>query len=142
MNVFIDYIKQTIQQPSFSFQPCLVALSTDGKDSLEPNSSQSFFVAKEFSKQASYFFRVESSPEYVTEVEVKRKEKKGSSTIALNYSVGLKRIAKIVVFPIVFSWFVVETLFEFIVDSDQEEIQGTTEKVILASKENSYQPLK
>ena len=124
MKAIIESIQQTFQQPRYAFQPSLIALSSTNETGItELNSRQSFFVAKEFSKQASYFFRVDSSQEYVSEPEEIKKVKRVSvQSIDLNYSQGLKRIGKWIVFPLVFCWIILETAFEFIIDSDEEEV--------------------
>lgn len=138
MKAFIDSIQQIIQHPRLRFHPCLIALSSDGKEMSGLNSNQLFFIAKDFSKQASYFFRVESNQEYVDEKEEVKKIR--THTIDLNYSVGLKRLGKWVVFPLVFCWIVMETAFEFIVDSHDDEIDANKqEKDLIIPEGNWYQ---
>lgn len=135
MRLIFDYLKQLLPQPKFGFQPSFPVFNSVN-ESTKLGEFQSFFVARDFSKQASYFFRVDSSSEYGSEIE-EVKAKKPISNIELNYSVGLKRIVKILVFPVVFCWIVVKTAFEFIVEED--EISVEKEKVNPVSKENSYQ---
>lgn len=138
MKAIIDYIKQTIQLPHLAFQPSITAFNSCSEP-IQRHANRSFFVAKEFSKQASYFFRVDSSQEYAAEPEVVEKERKQLPTIDLNYSVGLKRVGKIIIFPLVFCWIILETAFEFIVDSDEDEVTVKQEKISEVVKGNSYQ---
>ena len=147
MNAIIEYIQDTFQHVRIAYQPALIALSpTNEIAKKELKSNLSFFVAKEFTKQAGYFFRVDSSQEYVEEPEVEKKVKVAKTTKLesndLNYSVGLKRFGKILVFPLVFCWIVLETAFEFILDSDDEEVPVKKEKASPVSNENSYQSFK
>jgi hypothetical protein len=139
MKAICDYLQQFIQQPQWNLQPSL-SIFTSANEPTKLRLNQSFFVAKDFTKQASYFFRVDSSQEYENETEVERKVRKPISTIDLNYSVGLKRIAKWLVFPLVFCWIVLETAFEIIVDSDEDDIPVKQEKIIAPPKVNSYEP--
>lgn len=141
MKAILEYFTQSLQLPQFSFQPSISAFNSCNEP-IKLSANKSFFVAKDFSKQASYFFRVESSPEYVAEPELKKTEKKNNSTLDLNYSVGLKRIGKMIVFPVILCWFIVETLFEFIVDTDEEDFKVKIEKVTPVTKENSYESTK
>ena len=124
MKAIIDYILQPFHQPCFAFQPSVIATSSIKQATTkEFNSRNSFFVAKDFSKQAGFFFRVDSSQEYISEPEeIKKVKSTKVQTIDLNYSVGLKRVGKWIIFPLVFCWIILETAFEFIIDADEEEV--------------------
>ena len=150
MKAFIDSIQQIIQQPRLSLHSVFQtadSLNSKGSHDLK-TSFQNFFVARDFAQRASYFFRVEGSQEYESEVTEQKEEKKVKREKVLkvvvekkvevqdiNYSNGIKYVLKFLVFPLVFSWILIETIYEFIVDSD-EEISPETE--IAVSKENSY----
>ncbi len=155
MKAILDYIHQAIQLPRLAFTTSFIAFTNTEKP-VSLKSNQSFFVAKDFAKHASYFFRIDSSQEEETEV-IKEKKKPKLKTVNtikmdktvnemkidsqdLNYTFGLKYVLKLLIFPVVFCWIVLETAFEFIVDSDEEEISIKEETKISASGENSYQP--
>lgn len=157
MKAILDYIHQAIQLPRLALTPSFIAFSNTEK-AVNLKSNQSFFVAKDFAKHASYFFRIDSSQE--EEIEVIKEEKKPKPKLKtvntikmdktanetkidsqdLNYTYGLKYVLKLLIFPVVFCWIVLETAFEFIVDSDEEEVSVKAETTISASGENSYQP--
>lgn len=155
MKAILDYIHQAIQLPRLAFTTSFIAFANTEKP-VNLKSNQSFFVAKDFAKHASYFFRIDSSQEEENEVikEEKKPKPKTVNTIKmdktvnetktdsqdLNYSSGLKYVFKLLIFPVVFCWIILETAFEFIVDSDEEEISIKEETKISASGENSYQP--
>lgn len=152
MKAFIKSIQDLFQQPSLRF-----SLVSQTADSLNSDSSrnfktsfQNFFVAKDFSQRASFFFRVDGSQEYENEILEPKVEKrvkkekvvkvvveKKSETQEINYSTGIKYAFKFLVFPLVFGWILIETMYEFIVDSE-DEISTTIELPV--SRENSYHP--
>lgn len=138
MQAIFNYFQQFLPPTTFGYQPAMSRYNSEN-GTTKMTGFQNFFVAKDFSKQASYFFRVDSSQEYVAEKEELKKERRQLSTKDLKYSVGLKRIGKILVFPLVFCWIILETAFEIIVDSDEDEVTVAKEKVIEAPKGNSYQ---
>ena len=149
MKAIIESLQHLFQQPRYAFQSSLIASSSipEGEKS-EPTSRRHFFVAKDFSKQASYFFRVEGSQEYESEV-IEKKDKKKEKAVKvsvekkveiqeINYSVGIKSVFKLLVFPLVFCWIILETAFEFIIDSDEGEGQEKKPQEVLVPKGNYY----
>lgn len=152
MKAFISSIQDLFQQRRlslFSVSQTADSLNSDSSRNFK-TSFQNFFVAKDFSQRASFFFRVDGSQEYENEILEPKVEKrvkkekvvkvvveKKSETQEINYSTGIKYAFKFLVFPLVFGWILIETMYEFIVDSE-DEISTTIELPV--SRENSYHP--